>query len=687
MLKFCHSVFSLLLLSSSVFANISSKDLSLAEANAMSLQELLEVTIVSDLATGTALEEKNAPASLSIITAEQIRLSGARTFYEALEQVPGVHTYPGKAFAMKDGISIRGIQTITNPHVLIMIDGVSLGTGYYGSPAMFFKMPSSLIERIEVIRGPGSALYGADAFSGVINIISKQYENIENQVSARYGSFETAEGYTHLKTQAGALKLGMTASIVDTNGDKGRVIQEDGLKGAPFSLAPGPLETRYTTLYTHADMHYQDFDLNLMFSRTDDAGTASGAGQILDPVGEVNNKTYLIDLKHTNTSLLKDTTIKTNLAFTNYDINIKYNITPQGSPAPFTQGIKLDPGLKEDSYFLNTRFIYEGIDSHIISVGIGYRYSKMRDITQVANIGPGVTTPGVLQDLSGTEFSYMEDGVTRNNTFALLQDEYSISSQWSLISGVRYDYYDDFGSSFNPRLALIWQEAQDLTFKALYGRAFRAPSFAELYLRNNTLTLGNENLDPETIDTFEVIMDYRAPVRTKLNLYYYQARDLITYVDDPSPATTRTAQNTEGINAYGTEIELSYRLSEKIKLNGNYAYVKAEHADTKNKVEDIAPHQVFAEVEYKPSADWNVNTQYFYYSKRYRVDTDSRDALGADSIVNLAITKDNIIKGLDLTIAARNLFDSDYREPSDGKIAQDYPMQGLNVFAELKYRF
>jgi len=483
----------------------------------------------------------------------------------------------------------------------------------------------------------------------------------------------------------GELKLGLSASLVDTDGDDGRVIQEDGLGVAPFSLAPGSLDTRYNTLYLHADLHYKEFDLNMMLSNTNDSGMHSGAGQNLDPTGGIDKETYLIDLKHTNNTWIKNTTIKTNVSFTRYDFLGMYNILPVGAPAPFENALTIIPGIGEESYFANTHFIYDGFDKHTLSIGLGYRHTSVTDITWKANAGAGVTNPGTIVDLTDTEYTFMPEE-SRDSYYGLIQDEYKINDALNLVAGVRYDYYDDFGGTTNPRLALIWQQSDDLTIKTMYGRAFRAPAFNELYLRNNGLSLGNPDLDPETIDTYEIIFDYRAPLYTKLNLYYYEAQDLITYVDDPG-AATRTAQNQAAINAYGLELDLSYNVNDKVNLSGNYAFVNAEYDDTKRKVEDISPHQLFAQIKYKPANDWNINTQFFYFSKHYRLATDTREPLDEDTVVNLTLTKNNILKGLDVVVAVRNLFDSDYREPSDGKIAEDYPMEGFNIFAELTYKF
>ncbi len=114
------------------------------------------------------------------------------------------------------------------------------------------------------------------------------------------------------------------------------------------------------------------------------------------------------------------------------------------------------------------------------------------------------------------------------------QDEWQIADDWQLTAGVRYDDYSDFGGTVNPRVALVWDINEQITSKLLYGKAFRAPNFAEQCTQNNPVVLGNKNLNPETINTFEWALDYRpfSSLRTAVNLYYYQINNLISAVPD-----------------------------------------------------------------------------------------------------------------------------------------------------------
>ena len=124
------------------------------------------------------------------------------------------------------------------------------------------------------------------------------------------------------------------------------------------------------------------------------------------------------------------------------------------------------------------------------------------------NYGPGVIngTPavvgGTLTNVTGTSFAYLPN-VHRTIGSLVAQDEWQLADHWQLTAGLRYDHYSDFGGTFNPRVALVWDINEQLTSKLLYGKAFRAPNFAEQFTQNNPVVLGNRNLKPETINTYE----------------------------------------------------------------------------------------------------------------------------------------------------------------------------------------
>lgn len=657
----------ILLISQLAFANedhLSEDEYRLMDS--MSFEELLE----TDVSTGVPMKQRFVPSITSILTSEEIVKSGARTLHEVLEQVPGLHIYPSDLDLMSEKISIRGIQTGFSPQVLFLMDGVSLNDLLNGHPGFVFKMPISIIHRIEVIRGPGSAMHGADAFSGVVNIISKKHEDIIDQIGVRYGSFSTWEAWTNQSVHTETFSLGLSLSLMKSEGDEGRIVEQDD------ALASGPVSTRYDTAYLHADISYKDIAVNLLVERSRDLGVGAGHLHILDQRGYIDRDKVLTDIQHTGNDWLKDSVVKTKAYFSYLDSQANYY--PRNS---WQEG---KPYAKEYMAGLSSNAIYRGLDKHALNVGVGYKYAKL-DPSQVKNFNNGGFN-GTLTDVTDDpNLTYMLEH-TRTNIYVSLQDIYAIDDELDFTAGVRYDYYDDFRSAFNPRLALVWHQHNNLTIKAMYGRAFRAPSFGELYEINNPKLVGNRDLKPETIDTYEIAINHREKLHTRVNIFYYQAKDLIDYVYDPLTLKSY-AKNVKDQTGYGAELELEYGLSDSIGLRGNYAYQHSKDSDTKERVANAPVHQAFAQIEYKPSRYWNTNVQYFYIGKRYRESTDPRDPVDADSLVNLTIERRDIFKGLDALVSARNLFDTDYREPSSISIPNDYPMQGLSLFAELRYKF
>ena len=637
--------------------------------NSMSFEELLN----TEIATGVPIQQKFAPATTSILTSDEIRQSGARTLHEALEQIPGLHIYPSDVDLASSKVSIRGIQTGYSPQVLFLMDGSPLSDLFHGHLGFAFQMPTSIIHRIEVVRGAGSALHGADAFSGVINIISKKHNNIIDQVGIRYGSFNTFETWVNQSMQVDKLSIGLALSIMQSDGDNGRIVEDRG--GRVDSL-----DTRYDSSFLHANINYEDLDLNVLIERSRDLGLGIGRVNYLDPNGYIDRTRVLTDIQHINNDLYDDTTLKTKAYFSYLDSQSNINPVNKG-PNAYKHG---EPNAKEYMSGISTNIIYKGLDNHTINMKLGYEYGKF-DPTHWRNTGPDVVE-GVLTNITDNpNAAYMLEH-SRKNYYALVQDEYSITENLVLTAGVRYDKYSDFGSTINPRIALVWQESEELTLKAMYGSAFRAPSFGELYTINSIAWQGNPDLDPEIIDTYELALNYRAKLHTKLNLFYYKAKDLIDYVQDQS-TTIRTAQNIKDQEGYGLELELEYALSSHISLRGNYSYQHSEDSDTDVRIANAPVHQGFVQLQYKAHKDWNTNIQYFYIGKRYRESTDSRDVLNADSIVNMTVEHKDVLQGIDAIISVRNLFDTDHKEPSSDVVKSDYAMQGLNLFAELRYRF
>jgi len=238
----------------------------------MSLEELGKIRVTS-LASGTATPLDKAAAVATVITAEDIESMGARDLDEVLETVPGLHV--GKLTFTPPKYNIRGITSTHTPQTLMMINGIPISSLYIGHPSLAWGgFPIQAISKIEVIRGPGSALYGADAFAGVINIITKSYHDIpENRAGIQYGSFNTANTWVNYGTRQYNTDIGLSLEYNTTDGFKSIVTEDaqtllDGLTGSQASLAPYKMKMARDLLKVFKGRHVVRTDAKLILGLT-----------------------------------------------------------------------------------------------------------------------------------------------------------------------------------------------------------------------------------------------------------------------------------------------------------------------------------------------------------------------------------------------------------------------------------
>ena len=670
------------------------------------------------IATGTQKPIHLAPSVASVITAKDIKASGARLLDEVLEMVPGLHVSLSVLNRLNPVYSVRGIHTGMNPHVLLLVNGVRLFESINGGRLNDYRIPVTNIERIEVIRGPGSAVYGAEAFSGVINIITKKADDINGTVlGARAGSFDTLDAWLQSSFKLGQWDVAASLEYANTEGDDGRSVNADlqtgfdGLFGTSASLAPGTLATDNRQLNTTiaADKDHWSLFFN---GWNQDGGVGAGAAQALDPVGSNNQDSYLLALDYNDLEITQNWQLDAHLSYKSYDLKVRYQILPPGARVPigadgnlltppgcvtpsnhsvfgpiclvdFPDGFHGNPGGKEHTSHLELVSRYDGLADHHIRLAIGVEQTDI-NLDEQKNFGPGIidgsVTPinGNLTDVTGTADIFMLNKERTVNYFSL-QDEWRLAPDWELVAGVRYDDYSDFGDTTNPRLALVWATDYNLTTKFLYGRAFRAPSFGELYYENNPIVLGNSALQPERIDMFELVFDYRPSftVQSVLNLFAYQADDLIEYVSG-------MAQNVGKQDGHGFEFELNWQAAKNLKLRSYYALQLSKNKKTNADVHDAPQRSFYLAGDWSFTSRWSLNPQLNWIADRPRASSDGRAEIGDYTLVDLSLRHQSD-SAWEYAAKIGNLFDADAREPSNGTIPDDYPLAGRSIYLEVRY--
>lgn len=647
------------------------------------LGELVDVDVT--LTTGTPKLLKQAPSVATVITAKDIEAMGATTLDQILETVPGFHVQPSATNIFTSIWVIRGVYSQVNPQVLLLVDGQPLRQNQKGNKPDGFRMPVSMISRIEIIRGPGSAMLGADAFAGAINIITKDSKELGGTVAgARGGSFSSYDMWAQHGGSYNGWDIALSAEYSKGDGDPKRIIDKDALGSGPPSLAPGPLDTHYETFNSTLSVHKEKFTLKFNSVSMLDNGLGAGISNILNNgKSNIYNTLLLGSLSYKEPDLFHDFDLTSTVSGSYFNEENTYYFYPDNFLNRIGQ-----PGSTELNGGFDVTGDYRGFAGHKIRLSLGMTNYNI-DTFQHKNYGLGVPVQGgPLVDISDTPYVYLKDQ-HRLLIYAGIQDEWAFAKDWELTAGVRYDDYSDFGDAVSPRVALVWNTAADLVTKVMYGRAFRPPSFGELHYQNNPTVLGNTHLKPETIDTYELAFDYRPynDMRLGLDLFDYHIDGLIDYVADPPPATTKTSQNAHNQNGRGCEIEADWMATDALRLRANFSYQRSTYTGTGAVVPDVPAMKFYANAHWKFMPKWSLDGQYFWVGDRHRALGDIRPQISDYDLVNLTLRRKQIADHVDIAFAVRNLFNSDAREPGPITIPNDYPLESRSFWVELQYNF
>jgi len=668
-----------------------------------SLEELMQVSI----ATGTLQSLRDAPAVATVITEQDIKDIGATDLDEILETVPGLHV--ARNYTGYNPIyTVRGVYSNLNPQILMLINGIPITVLLSGNRSQAWGgMPVNAIKSIEIIRGPGSAVYGAEAFAGVINIITKKAEDMEDsQVGVRLGSFDTRDIWMQHAIEHEGLKMGFIAEYHDTDGHKeiisvDRQTAYDEVFGTQASLAPGPVNMTRRNLDLRFDVEKEHWQWRLGYQGRHDQGIGIGSTQALDDIGLLVDDRISTDVTYHNPELTEHWDVTAQLSFLHSHIRTARNQTaypPGAFGGAYPDGLIANPSVSEHHTRLNLSAFYKGFDNHTLRFGGGYYWGDIYKVEAQLNYGinpqtgqPVDPTQGLV-DVSDTPYTVMPE-VKRKNWHVFFQDIWNIANDWEMTLGVRYDRYSDFGSTTNPRLALVWKTTDALTTKFLYGRAFRTPGVQEMYAINNSAVLGNPELQPENMETAEIAFDYQPndDYRIALNIFKYRWTDAIVAMPAPG-MVAYLPQNVGEQEGQGLETEMLWRVLDNFSLLGNYSYQESTNVD-KDHDAGYSPHQqAYLRANWHLDDYWSLHGQVNWVAERKRAFGDDREAIDDyttfDALVRYTYKKAN------LALSARNLTDADAREPSPGPdvdgvigLPNDLPLAGRHYWLEFSYKF
>ena len=654
------------------------------------------------LATGSQQSLRRAPAVATVITAEDIAAMGATDLDEVLETVPGVHVNRS-ANNYAPLYVIRGVFSNYTPQVLMLQNGVPITTLLVGNKGNIWGgYPVEHIARIEIIRGPGSALYGADAFSGVINIITKAASDTPGtEFGARTGSFSTNNVWVQHGGQWGPVDVSAYLRIGSSEGYKRQIEADaqtrfDRIFGTTASLAPGPVRTGYDAVDGNIDLAFEKWRVHGGYKFRDHVGVGAGIASALDPVGQQRSERITADVSWTDAQFTQNWGVGFAASYLHYAQTIptafqlfppRANIVGGVSANGFLGG----PETWERQIRLSTFATYSGFADHSVRMGGGhddldlYKTREMRNFTYTPGLVPN--PGGVLVDYSDSSpFMFPH---RRLVDYLYVQDEWNFAKDWALTTGLRHDKYSDFGGTTNPRVALVWDASLDVTVKLMAGRAFRAPAFSEVYSITNPVTLGNPDLHPEVITTKEAALTWQArrDLQLNLNLFHYDMKEAIRLVGG-------TYTNIGAQHGDGGELEAVWDASRSLRLTGSYSW-QAAIDDSTGQDAGYAPHNhVVGRADWHLAGNWILGTQVNWVADRRRTAGDTRPPIADYTTVDLNLSTTAKRQQWSFALGLRNIFNADVREPSLASgatgatvdIPNDLPMAPFSAYLQATYR-
>jgi iron complex outermembrane receptor protein len=660
------------------------------------------------IATGRAQPIKLAPAATSVITAAEIRAMGATDLDQVLETVAGVHVgLRTNGQPLTSVYYIRGISTFFNPQVLVLVNGIAITNSFLGNRSFVWGgMPLENVARIEVIRGPGSALYGADAVSGVINIITKTADDIHGlEFGSGAGSFQSRLAWLQYGGQLGPIRASAFLRLAHTNGQDGIIEKDaqsarDALANTHLSLAPGSISASGRALDARVDLSWQDWRLRAAVQKREQ-GMGAGMSDSLAPDDRLLETRWFLDISYDKKNILPDwhlaAVIGTN-QFHNPLPPSLIHLFPAGAPgAAFPNGVIGTPSHDERDYHASITASHTGFKQHRLRMGLGYKLDDLYDATNIKNfrfvivpgVGPAIRPLPALADVRGDPDLVFIDPVKRNVRYAFVQDEWELAQDWILTAGLRHDHYSDFGGTTNPRLALVWNAHYNFVVKALHGRAFRAPSFAEQYTKNNPVNIGNPNLRPEKIVTNELVFAWRptTTLQTSLSLFQHRLNDIIISTSNTDPSTGRTYHNAANQNGRGLELETNWQARTDLRVSASWS-VQHSTDSASGKDAGLAPHQrLLLRTDWQIAPAWQLGSIVNHVAGRQREPGDTRPKIADYSMLDLSLRRENL-GNWELRATLLNALNRDAREPAlaPGNTPYDLPLPRRALNLELVYK-
>jgi outer membrane receptor protein involved in Fe transport len=684
--------------------------------------EFEDVAIITTSRTGEQKSSK-APGTVFVVTEEQIRRRGYTSLSELLMDVPNVRVDNLVDPRWNNNIIIRGItgaNANANDKFILLIDGVRANSPTNDIIPIMENYPIYFAKQVEIVFGPASALYGADAFAGVINIITKSGEEYKRtEASGMIGAYNYYLGNFALGRKVND-KLSYTLSaqyMYDQMPQLSKFYPEEyatmesNLASGSFNTVFGPISVQVNPIFSidplqgyaiHGNIRYGDFSFTLFRNKSVNTSTLA-----VTPDNTVHNKGNFFGHSVTMGNVTYTKNIG-KVLLNSFLIGSEYNLDPESSfrnvytaqqtaylfskgqmlkgeqiaTYTFNQNVNFTAGATFEYFFSNPR-------GHDLQFPLFNRTQRPIIVGSIQPLNPN----GIRADIPELYFT---------NVGGFLQSQITFLENLYLTLGGRYDYNSRYGGAFNPRAGLVFELNKNLSTKLLYGSAFLAPSplaafdqFGTFFSTDNGASyqsfffrLPNPDLKPQTIQTFETSVNFNAKkFRINLNAFYSLSNGLFDYGSDADNGNRYNGQyegwpvafievaiNRGEQTNYGGAFQIDYKenLGGKNRLNsyfsvsyvnGSVNKVNSTGEETRTELPAISPFLLKAGIEAEIDK-FSLSLRGIYVNRQYSYtvsqnNENKRQRLQGYTLLNLQANY-NFTNYFTLFLQVRNLLDQRY---------------------------
>jgi outer membrane receptor for ferrienterochelin and colicins len=634
---------------------LSSSAMAQSRLNDLDLEELMTLDAGQVFGASERLQPAiEAPASVSFITKEEIARYGYRTLADILRSVRGMYVHDDRNYSV---VGTRGFAPPGdyNSRILLLVNGHRVNDNVYGQGQIGadFGLDPAMFERVEIIRGPASSLYGDSAFFAVVNVITRTGESLgggsvtvetgtlgARLVSAAVGhSFPSGVGVALSSTYEGSNGVGqLYFPVFDTPGTNNGVAE--GLDGEGVRQFYGRLDFRGLTItgaYGHRQREVPTASFGAMFNNQD------------SPEKTTDQRT-LIDVAYGRS--FSGTRVTMRASFDRFAFDGIYPFAGEDGALAIV-GHNNAVGMR---WSVGSGLTRSFGGRHTVRAGVEFIDNVNQD-----QIGRYIDPPSIVIDRRRSSVQHA----------VYAQDEIRLARWLIFNAGLRYDGYEEF-LRVTPRAALVFLPSSTQSVKYLYGSAFRAPNAIEL----NDIFFGPgvDKLRPESIDTHELVWERYANdwLRTSVSTYWYKAKRMIVLVPDDEAFLGLTFVNQGEVRAKGLELEAQMRLKGESRALVSYALQSAVQQETLAGLPNSPRHIAKGRISVPgPTPRSFISIEGQYLSSR---ETLAGSKVSAAAIFNLSVVQP-LGRSAELYGSVRNIFDAQYSDPVSAQHLQDSILQ------------